>query len=135
MGQAEVLSLLRAVSRPVSSEESAGEFLVHLQVSENTCVPGRPGRTAACGGRAGGQTQSNTQFPGTEAGGGPVPSIGVCHLGAPPSWCPACCAGGHRDGVPSSGLLELGLPCGDTWVSQVCRLALREGTCLLLGAT
>lgn len=54
MVQAEVLSLLRAVSWPVSSEESAGEFLVHLQVSENTCVPGRPGRSScACFSRAG----------------------------------------------------------------------------------
>lgn len=39
------------------------------------------------------------------------------------------------DGVPSSGLLEMGLPCGDTWVSHVCHLALGEATCLLLEAT
>lgn len=49
MSWAEVLSHSEGVSRSVCYEESAGEFLVHLQVSENTCVlreawPGESGR-------------------------------------------------------------------------------------------
>lgn len=52
--------LLGAISRPVSSEESAGEFLVHLQVSENTCVPGRPSRRSQPAGAGKGGRRSVT---------------------------------------------------------------------------
>lgn len=62
------------------------------------------------------------------------------HLRAPHSRCqPAVrvsAGGGAPDlqglrphGIPSSGLLEIGLPCGDTWITDICLPGLREGTC------